>query len=153
MFSTKSNLNNELHDHYPKPLPDGYIYLDEDSWDVEYFLDVFEESQPFFVRVRRIKKYLDYAKSGEWEGERLPTVLMVCENNSTQKRLRKRIAWELRESEEEELLFATTTMQQLLETDNNGAVWLPIDLFGDDEDEPFEPLSLIDLFYYKLDRS
>jgi hypothetical protein len=67
---------------------------------------------------------------------------MVCETKSTHKRLRKRIAKELRESHENST-FATTTLQALLaRSENKGKVWLRIDEDGDDAEELRRPRSL-----------
>ena len=108
-----------------------------------FFLDIFEDTQPFFVLIRRIKKYLDYAGSGDWAtySDDLPTILLIVQNKSVHKRLRKRIAYELRESYEE-LTFATTKLEHILNPDYKGKVWLPIDEDGDYPDEPVEPKSL-----------
>jgi len=110
-------------------------------------LDIFEDSQPFFVLIRRIKKYLDYTGSGDWEAGRdsdLPTMLLVVQNKSVHKRLRKRIAYELRESYEE-LEFATTKLEHILEPRHKGKVWFPIDEGGDDLEEPRRAVGLSSL--------
>lgn len=95
--------------------------------------------------IRRIKKYLDYAGSGEWarydEDNELPTVLLVVQNKSVHKRLRKRLAKELRESYEE-LTFATTRLEYILNPDYRGQVWFPVDEDGDDPDEALKPVTL-----------
>ena len=102
-------------------------------------MDIFEDSQPFFVLIRRIKKYLEYAGSGEWarydEDGGLPTILLVVQNKSVHKRLRKRLAKELRESYEE-LTFATAKLENILNPAYKGKVWFAIDEEGDDPEEP-----------------
>src|SRR6266545_4953701 len=59
-YFTKSQLNYEKYDFFPTPLQDAYIHLKASTSDRHFFLDIFEDSQPFFVLIRRIKKYLDY---------------------------------------------------------------------------------------------
>jgi hypothetical protein len=144
-YFTKSQLSYEKYDFFPAPLQDAYIRIKTSKGEREFFLDVFEDSQPFFVLIRRIKKYLDYAGSGEWarydEDNELPTVLLVVQNKSVHKRLRKRLAKELRESYEE-LTFATTRLEHILNPDYKGQVWFPVDEDGDDPDEPLEPVTL-----------
>ena len=148
-YFTKSQLSYEKYDFFPSPLQDAYVHLKTSKSDQHFFLDIFEDSQPFFVLIRRIKKYLDYAGSGEWarydtDGE-LPTVLLVVDNKSVHKRLRKRIAKELRDSYEE-IAFATTKLEHILNsTENKGKVWFPIDEDGDDPDEPVKPVALSSL--------
>ena len=77
---------------------------------------------------------MQYAGEGDWEANndtKLPAILIVCETNSTQKRLRRRIAKELRDSYEE-VTFATTTRELLLSSsETNRMVWRVVD-----EDDP-----------------
>lgn len=144
-YFTKSQLSYEKYDFFPSPLQDAYIRIKASKGEREFFLDIFEDNQPFFVLIRRIKKYLDYAGSGEWarydEDNELPTVLLVVQNKSVHKRLRKRLAKELRESYEE-LQFATTRLEHILNPDYKGQVWFPIDGDGDDPDEPLKSVTL-----------
>lgn len=144
-YFTKSQLGYEKYDFFPDPLQDAYIRIKTSKSEREFFLDIFEDSQPFFVLIRRIKKYLDYAGSGEWarydEDNQLPTVLIVVQNKSVHKRLRKRLAKELRESYEEPS-FATTRLEHILNPDYKGQIWFPIDEDGDDPDEPLKPVTL-----------
>jgi hypothetical protein len=142
-YFTRSQLSYEKYDSFPSPLQDAYVHLKTSKDDQHFFLDIFEDSQPFFVLIRRIKKYLDYAGSGDWVtySDELPTILLVVQYKSVHKRLRKRIAYELRESYEE-LAFATTRLEHLLNSDFKGKVWLPVDEDEDDSDEPVEPLVL-----------
>jgi hypothetical protein len=143
-YFTKTQLNYEKYDYFPSPLPDAYVRLQTKGDEKQFFLDIFEDTQPFFVLIRRIKKHLEYAESGDWAATDTgpPTILMVCETKSTHKRLRKRIAKELRESHENST-FATTTLQALLaRSENKGKVWLRIDEDGDDAEELRRPRSL-----------
>jgi hypothetical protein len=143
-FFTKSDLNYEQFEFYPQPLSDAHVRISAKDGDKNFFLDIFEDTQPFFVLIRRIKKYLEYAGSGDWPEEPLPTILLVVENKSVHKRLRKRIAKELRDSYEE-LPFATARLERLLDPEYKGKVWLPIDEDGDDPEEPREPVILAKL--------
>lgn len=147
-FITKSRLSYEKFDFMPNPLQDACICIKTSQGDRYFFLDIFEDNQPFFVLIRRIKKYLEYAGSGEWaqydEDGGLPTVLLVVQNKSVHKRLRKRLAKELRESYEE-VCFATGRLEYILDPENKGKVWLTIDEYGDDPDEPLKPVTLTKL--------
>lgn len=142
-YFTKSQLGYHKYDFFPSPLPDAHIKLKTSKGNKRFFLDVFEDNQPFFVLIRRIKKYFDYAGSGEWgdRGGGLPIILLVVENKSVHKRLRKRLAYELRESYEE-VSFATTRLEHILNPDYKGQVWFAIDEDGDDPDEPLEAVRL-----------
>lgn len=134
-FFTKSHLNHEQYDYFPQPLPDAFIQLEVsyggESERREFFLDTYDETTPYFVLLCRVKKYMQYAGEGDWEANNdteLPVILIVCETNSTQKRLRRRIAKELRDSYEE-VMFATTTKGALLASSNqeDGNVWKVVD--------------------------
>ncbi len=149
-FITKSQLSYEKFDFMPNPLQDACICIKTSKGDRYFFLDIFEDNQPFFVLIRRIKKYLEYAGSGDWERYDeegvLPTILLVVQNKSVHKRLRKRLAKELRESYEE-LIFATARLEHILNPAYKGKVWFPVDEEGDDPDEPIQPVVLTKLPY------
>ncbi len=66
------------------------------------------------------------------------------QNKSVHKRLRKRLAKELRESYEE-VCFATGRLEYILDPENRGKAWLPIDDEGDDPDDPVTPVILTKL--------
>lgn len=144
-YFTKAQLSYEKYDFMPSPLQDACIRIKTSAGDRYFFLDIFEDSQPFFVLIRRIKKYLEYAGSGEWarydEDGGLPTILFVVQNKSVHKRLRKRLAKELRESYEE-VCFATGRLEYILDLENRGKAWLAIDEAGDDPEEPIMPVVL-----------
>ncbi len=140
-FFTKSDLNYEQYEYYPQPLPDAHIRVKTSKGDRNFFLDIFEDKDPFFIMVRRIKRYLKYTESGDWE-EAAPTILMVVPNKATHKRLRKRIAYELKESYEDDMRFATTRLEYAIDKDDNGKIWFAIDEDGDDPDEPIKPTRL-----------
>jgi signal transduction histidine kinase len=142
---TKSYLKREEYDYFPQPLPDTYFYLKIEGRREDYILDIFEDAQPFFVLVRRIKKYMQYAESEEWPGETLPTILIVVESSSVHKRLRKRIAKELQDSYGEEITFATARLDYLLNPENKGEAWFPVDEDRATVNEPRAIMSLIDL--------
>jgi hypothetical protein len=57
-----------------------------------YLVDIVDPSQPLFVALNRIKKYLNYAESGEWEeatGNTLPEVFIICDPPVQQIKLTK----------------------------------------------------------------
>jgi hypothetical protein len=89
MLYAQSDLCFDKYDYFPKWLPDAYIIIIKGrakgtGKQRQFFLDIFEETTPFFVLVRRIKSYLSYAQSEQWEGD-LPTILMIFEAVSTQR--------------------------------------------------------------------
>jgi protein involved in plasmid replication-relaxation len=147
VFATKSKMNYEEYEYLPHPLPDAYIRFGSDEDPKQFFLDIFEERQPYFVLVRRIKSYFKYCSEGDWSdtGTDFPVVLIVCANTSVQKRLRRRLPKELQDSYDD-IRFVTTTISEATTIDKTHAkVWLPMDEDGDDPDEPQQPVRLQDL--------
>lgn len=138
-FIPKIVLNGEDYEDFPHPLPDAYIGLETEKGYQPFFLDLFEANQPFFVLVRRIKKYLDYADHDEWPFDgNLPIMLIIVTNKSIHKRLRKRIARDLQNADME-TSFATTELSHLQNIEHDGKVWLPINEDGDDPEDPRKP--------------
>lgn len=113
----------------PSWQPDGCISLKTRTQDKRitryYFLDIWDGSKPFFVSVRKARYYITYAEEGHWptgEGS-LPVVLMVCDTELTEKKLRRQIRRVLDESYTK-VQYATTTMQRFLQATNNKVgVW------------------------------
>jgi hypothetical protein len=132
-FFTKSQLNYEKYEHFPRPLPDAYIRLKTKDGENQFFLDIYHDSQPFFTAIRRTKQYINYSEEGDWSvtNTDFPTILAVCESSSLKKRLRKRIVKLVDDSWEEDMKFALTTKIEL--TNGQNIIWQPA------EAEPDEP--------------
>jgi hypothetical protein len=79
-------------EYFPKKRPDGYIRLTSGTTERHYILEILDSSQPFFVQVNMIKKYIAYADEGDWEdatGSELPIVILVCGSLAQQRKLQK----------------------------------------------------------------
>lgn len=90
-FFTKTQLAN--YPHFPDS--DGYIRLNNEGRETQFFVDVIYE-HPFFLASGKVKQYLKYANEdrGIWEektASELPCVLLICENTSLQKRFAKKM--------------------------------------------------------------
>ncbi|HET9412195.1 MAG TPA: replication-relaxation family protein [Candidatus Saccharimonadales bacterium] len=122
-FFTKTNLTS--YEHFPKPLPDAFVSLEIKNTTHYFFIEIVEDTQPFFTVVRSIKKYLDHKESGEWAITETdyPAVLFICESTSLQKRLQKQITKMLDTSWVDDLNFATTTKSELTSLVENDAIW------------------------------
>lgn len=87
-----------------------------------YFVDVWDNTKPFFVSVRKTRNYVNFKDSGgkdgnEWqENEQFPAILAVCEDERAQKKLNRQMKRILDEQRDEELVFGTTTSQRLMES-------------------------------------
>jgi hypothetical protein len=147
-FFTKSELNYDDFDHFPQPLADVYIRLHSNRGELQYFLDIFEDTEPYFVLIRRAVKYINYAAEGDWAATEttLPIILFVVGNKSIEKRLRKRLTSLLEDNYEEELKFATASLPEVLDLGaRKDNIWRLVDGFGDDPDDPPKPKSLLKL--------
>jgi hypothetical protein len=135
-YATKSELSYDRYDYFPYPLPDVYIRLKKIKNEPKFFLDIFDEKQPYFVLVRRIKRYLAYSESRAWDDTNtlFPIVLIACSSTSDQKRLHKRIFKELQDSYEE-ITFATTTVAEITDQSEDMEIWRPIQSNGDKFEE------------------
>lgn len=122
-FFTKSDL--ARYEHFPKPLPDAFLTLETKNNTRHFFVEILEDSQPFFTAVRKIKKYIDYKDSGEWavtEAE-FPTILFICESASLQKRLQKHTTKMLDKALVDDFAFATTTKEKLKSFPEDDVIW------------------------------
>jgi len=83
----KSKLNffnkHELkgYDYFPDPLPDGYIAVKEKENISRYFLESFDENDPYWLPIQKIRKYIDYSQKGNWqantENSTFPAILFI----------------------------------------------------------------------------
>jgi hypothetical protein len=137
-FFTKSDLAS--YEHYPRPLPDAFLSLEAEGSTKHFFVEIPEDSQPFFTAVRKVKKYIDYKDSGEWAITEtdFPAILFVCESASLQKRLQKQIAKMLSKTLTDDLVFVTATAEELRGLKDNNAIW-------QSTSDPDEKLSLQDI--------
>lgn len=135
LFFTRNEL--APYEYFPAWMPDAYMHLGPKSGDTaekQFFLDVFDETKPFFVHVRKARNYLKYSEEDDWGSETntdLPTLLMICNDQRNEMKLRRQIRKALGESYEE-AQYATTTIEELMgATKGSDKVWR----ITDDEDE------------------
>lgn len=91
---TKSELTN--YDCFPEELPDTYISL-KNSYKARtkhFVLLAFEESKPHFACIKRIRDIIEHSETADWTDafSRYPTILIICESVSQQRKLQPRIA-------------------------------------------------------------
>lgn len=122
---------------YPKWTPDLHLKIPAKSEMParHYFIDVWDDTKPFFVNVRKTRSYVNFKESGDWqEDEPYPAILAICEDAYTQKKLNRQMKRILDEAWDDELVFATTSRQQFESaTKARDRIWLKIDT--DDEVE------------------
>jgi DNA-binding HxlR family transcriptional regulator len=129
------------HEYFPNWSPDVYIRLSKKDETAQFFLDVFDDTKPFFVHVRKIRNYLQYSEDGDWDkaDDAFPVILSVCDTKRNETKLRRQIRKALYDSYED-VQYATTTMEAFVQgTKSEDRVWRMSD---DDE----EKLRLADIF-------
>jgi hypothetical protein len=112
-YFTKSELSK--FEYFPKPLPDAYLRLDAGN-ERHFLVDIIDDSQPFFVAVRRVKQYIKYAEEGDWEdatGSKLPVVLLTCKTSSLQYKLSRFSESAVEDSYEDDLVIKVIMQEQL----------------------------------------
>lgn len=78
-FFTRTDLQKNRYDYFPTPLPHAYIRAGSQ----QYFMNVFDASQPFFAIIKRVKLLNEYYENGRWDdtGTEFPTVLITLEDD------------------------------------------------------------------------
>lgn len=109
-FFTKSQL--VQYEYFPKPLPDAYIRIQTENDRMQYFLEMLQTERPFFVSVRKAKRYIAYSETGEWEdtGTTLPTIVLVCDSDTLKKRMDKQLLKLEDDINPDELRFLVSTI-------------------------------------------
>ena len=120
------------YDYFPSWSPDLFLNLKVGNTRRRYFLDVLDDTKPFFVGVRKVRNYINYAADGDWPEDAgdLPTILCICQDEPTQKKLNKQIRYALDDTED--IAFATITQEQLQKATTTSKLWQKID----EEQEP-----------------
>ena len=139
---TKSDL--VAYDYFPTWKPDLFLSFKSQTKQEEprrYFLDIWDDTAPFFVSVRKARMYLTYAEEGDWPTDEhaMPTVLAICQDAKMQKKLAGQIKRALDEKYiTDELTFATVTREQLNKITGTAKIWQKMD----DDDEGLGRMSL-----------
>jgi hypothetical protein len=118
------------HDYYPAWTPDLHLEVPGrgNTPARHYFVDVWDGTKPFFVSVRKIRNYVNFKESEEWqEDELFPAILAICEDKRTQKKLNRQMRHILDEQWDEGLVFAATTVDKLQQaTKPTNKLWLRV---------------------------
>lgn len=122
------------YDYFPSWTPDLFLNLKAGSTRRRYFLDVWDDTKPFFVSVRKIRNYTKDEDEGDWyEDTPYPYILAVCIDEKVQKKLGGQIRHALNDTYSE-LTFATTTLKRLRKSAKpTDQIWSKIETSGEDE--------------------
>lgn len=105
--------------------PNAYIEQTTADNTKQYLLEVFYNLPPERLR-QRIKKYLSFYESSEWEAETggsFPTVLMICPDDKILVYVRKYIKSKISLLDEPDLTIHFTTADQAKESGITGDIW------------------------------
>lgn len=120
------------HDHFPDWLPDLYVRLDKKDETLQFFLDVFDDSKPFFVHVKKVRNYLQHSEDGDWDktDDEYPVVMSICDTKRNETKLRRQIR-KAQDESYEEVKYATTTTEAFeRSTKGRDKIWR----MGDDDE-------------------
>lgn len=85
-FFTQNELAHPRYEYMPRPLPDGYLQINDD---VHFFVDYIDASALYFKLTKRVKEYAAYAEEGKWAI--MPGVILICATQADQSRLHKKL--------------------------------------------------------------
>jgi len=116
----------------PNPPPNALLSVKTGKGSRYFFVEVLLASEPYFVALhRRIKRYIEYAESGDWEIEQknvaLPTVLVICDTPALQKRLTKRMSKLIEASWNDDLKLYSASLEVIAKQGQEGKIWQPMD--------------------------
>lgn len=133
------------YDHYPSWIPDLHIEISStgNTPAKHYFLDIWDDTKPFFVSVRKTRNYANFKDSELWREEELfPAILAVCHDEGSQNKLNWQMKRILDEQWDEELVFVTTTLDKFQRAIKpSDKIWSKI--FADDSPEAIGLMGLL----------
>lgn len=132
------------HDYMPRWMPDLLVYTKNSKGELYAFLDVWDDTKPFFISVRKARNYLAYLDEGNWPDiyDSNPVILAVCEDQKSQRKLNGQIKRAFNDEDIYDEIFATTTLQELVaSTKPVQKIWQVVD--PDDRPERISLGSLI----------
>lgn len=114
-FVTKPQLNVEVYDYLPSPLPDVFFTLGAKTKSKRnFFLEYFDDNVSIGIHGRKINGYMEYEESGEWDdtGLEFPTVVIICQSETMFRRAGKRVRYINREAYSD-MQFRLITLDKL----------------------------------------
>ena len=94
----------------------------------QYFLEIFINCPKELLRMR-IKRYISYYESSEWEAETgypFPTILMICPDDEILAYVRRYIKYRLKLLDEPDLNIQSTEADKVKEFGVTGDIWTKI---------------------------
>ena len=101
-------------EHLISPHPDAYFAIESKSGIKKYFLEVFSENLRTNILRHRVKAYLTYYESDDWQDNTdkpFPEIILICPNTNTKNHLYYYISQKL--DEDDHLNFYLTTKEMI----------------------------------------
>lgn len=111
-----SSFELRVFDYIPTPVPDLYLKYTIDGKLHGAFLDIWDDTRPFFVQVRKIRNYVKHSEESLWpEGKvPFPAILIVCVTEREERKVYRQLKKALRDSYfSEDIPSATVTLATL----------------------------------------
>jgi len=117
--------------YFPQQLPDAFLSLPtgDPKRPKQLFFDLIAVTLPRAALERRIASYREFFDEGGWEvtDSPLPTLLLLCEQGTTEKRAQRSIRAQLGRSDMEELAVYTSTVATLENMTAEAEVWTSVE--------------------------
>lgn len=107
-FYTKTDLSGM--EHLISPHPDAYFAIDSKSGIKRYFLEIFSENLRSNILRHRVKAYLTYYESDDWQDNTdkpFPEIILVCPNTKAKNHLYYYISQKLDEDDHPNVYLTT----------------------------------------------
>lgn len=128
-FYTKTDLHGI--NYFLHPEPDAYFAIKRKKKIKRYFLDICDELPPRMVMRKRIKQYVKYFKSNNWQRNKkadFPEIIIVSTDVSYSNYLNKFIKEHTKEKRAEEMQFFLTTWGEIQHQGIKREVLHPVEL-------------------------
>lgn len=100
------------YDYFPTHKPDAYIAVKENGETKRYFLESFDETDPTWLPVKKVRDYIDYSRDGSWQANTdntpFPSILFIVPNETRKKHVFMYGRAKLAKTFEDISLFLTT---------------------------------------------
>lgn len=124
-FFTQQDLQG--YDYFPDPLPDAYIDQTEEKQTTRYFLDFIEQGTSSGQVRYRVREYLRYEESGNWQentdNTAFPTILFIFESERQKKHIYHYTKALLEKALNSDIEIFLTTKEKIVSDKENGSIW------------------------------
>lgn len=126
-FLAKPQLNAEIFECFPKPLPDGLVTIDNGIKKVQYFLEYFDDAVTIGIHSRKLLRLIRYRRSNDWKdtvSSDFPGLMIVCQSKAMFKRAEKRVRY-LEKQYYSDISYRLISLDELTELNSaNEMAWI-----------------------------